>query len=158
MTRRIALIGLSALVLMALAAPTALARYVPGDDPRSVVPATNRIIDASDRVTLVAPQAGTVLVDAHQRSLGGNGGGVLTPTYSDAFERTAAAKPSTGATLIGDSHNRFDPGNLPVSTTTVSSGSEIEWPQIGIGFGLGIVLAFGLLLAARATRVRPLAH
>ena len=157
MTRRISLIGIAALALMAIAAPTALARYVPGDDPQSAFPAANQIIDASDRGTL-AVSRGAVLADAHQRSLGGVSGGSVTPTYSDAFERAAAVKPSIGQALVSDSHNRFDPANLPVSTPTVSAGSEIEWPQVGIGFGLGIALVLGLLLATRATRARPLAH
>ena len=157
MTRRISLIGITAIALMAIAAPTALARYVPGDDPQSAFPAANRMIDASDRGTLVASR-GTVLADAHQRSLRATGSGAVAQTYSDALERAVPANPSVGNALIGDSHNRFDPGNLPASTPTVTSGRDLEWPQIGIGFGLGIVLVLGLLLAARATRVRPLAH
>lgn len=158
MTRRISLAVVTGFALMAIATPTALARYVPGDDPHSAVPATIRILDASDRGTLVVPQAGSVLVDSHERVLGGNRGAAAATTYSDAFERSATPKPSIGGTRIRDSHDRFDPGNLPVATATVSSGRDLEWPQIGIGFGLGIVLVLGLLLAARATRVRPLAH
>jgi hypothetical protein len=41
---------------------------------------------------------------------------------------------------------------------SVTSGREIEWPQIGIGFGIGLLLAAGLYLAMRFTRIRPLAH
>ena len=41
---------------------------------------------------------------------------------------------------------------------TQSSGRDIEWTQIGMGFGLGVVLAIGLFLAMRYTRVRTLAH
>ena len=40
----------------------------------------------------------------------------------------------------------------------VTSGSEIEWPQLGIGFGLGILLVAGLWLTMRMTKGRPLAH
>ena len=46
-------------------------------------------------------------------------------------------------------------GQNPV---TVSSGRDFELPQIGIGLGIGLVLAFGLYLLMRYTRSRPLAH
>ena len=47
----------------------------------------------------------------------------------------------------------------PVTQTSATgSGSEIEWPQIGFGLGLGILLGFGIFLAMRFIRVRPLAH
>jgi hypothetical protein len=40
-----------------------------------------------------------------------------------------------------------------------SSGTDIDWSQLGIGFGIGIALALGLLLMVRVTRHnRPLAH
>ena len=121
----------------------------------------------SGAVNLALPQAITVrIVDRLGAAIAGQsvtfavtlGSGAVAQTYSDALERSVPANPAIGNTLIGDSHNRFDPGNVPASTPTVSSGRDLEWPQIGIGFGLGIVLVLGLLLAARATRVRPLAH
>jgi len=40
----------------------------------------------------------------------------------------------------------------------MSSGSEPEWPQIGLGFGLGIALMVGLYLLARGARDRQAAH
>jgi hypothetical protein len=39
-----------------------------------------------------------------------------------------------------------------------STGTEIEWPQVGIGFGIGLVLALGLYLAMRFTRIRQPVH
>jgi hypothetical protein len=42
--------------------------------------------------------------------------------------------------------------------TATSSGREIDLPQVGIGFGIGLLLALGLYLAMRFTRIRPLAH
>lgn len=59
--------------------------------------------------------------------------------YRGAFERTVP--------LAG-----------PADVATVRSGSEIEWPQIGVGFGAGLLLALGLVLGLRYTRVRQLAH
>jgi hypothetical protein len=61
-------------------------------------------------------------------------------TSPDAFERAVAARDTTGA--------------IPV----IDDGREIEWPQIGFGVGIGILLAAGLILGLRATRARPLAH
>jgi hypothetical protein len=52
----------------------------------------------------------------------------------------------------------LNPANTPTPVSATGSGRELEWPQLGIGFGMGIVLAVGLLLALRATRIRPLAH
>jgi hypothetical protein len=40
----------------------------------------------------------------------------------------------------------------------VSSAGDIAWLQIGIGFGGGILLAIGLVLAMRVTGVRQPAH
>jgi len=59
---------------------------------------------------------------------------------------------------IADSHNRVDFGNPPASVPTVASGSEIDWPELGIGFGVGMVLLLGLILTVRVGRNRPLAH
>ncbi len=42
------------------------------------------------------------------------------------------------------------------SVAPTSSGSGIEWPQLGAGFGLGILLALGVVLGLRHARVRPL--
>jgi len=177
MTRRISLIVGAAFAVMAVAAPTALGMNRDGESLLSVVPATNGLSDASDRAKLDGPVApldvferavvasqrdlrgGNPYVDAHQRAFGGNRGSELTATtYPDAFERAVAARGATGAYLVGDSHDRIDPGSNPVSVPTVSSGREIEWPQIGIGFGIGIVLLGGLVLAMRARRTPPLAH
>jgi hypothetical protein len=63
----------------------------------------------------------------------------LVSSYRDTSERAA---PQAGTAYVA----------------TVSSGSGIEWPQIGVGFIMGILLAFGLVLGLRYTRVRPLAH
>jgi hypothetical protein len=66
---------------------------------------------------------------------------VVPTAYLDAFERSAPPKAST-----------------PISTEATGSGNELDWSQLGIGFGLGLLLAVGLILAMRMTRVRRLAH
>ena len=64
-----------------------------------------------------------------------------------------------GSRSVGtDDQVRLDPNNVPSPAVSVSSGSEIEWPQLGIGFGLGILLVAGMWLAMRMTKGRPLAH
>ena len=64
-----------------------------------------------------------------------------------------------GSSSVGSRDQvRLDPNNMSIPAVSVSSGSEIEWPQLGIGFGLGILLVAGLWLAMRMTKGRPLAH
>jgi hypothetical protein len=49
----------------------------------------------------------------------------------------------------------------PVSSVATSADTGpglLDWSQVGIGFGAGIVLALGFVLALRYTRVRSLAH
>jgi hypothetical protein len=95
--------------------------------------------------------------DAFERS----GQVAVTPTYPDALERaTLAGRPivSIAGGQVGDSHDRIGPvpSSTPVSVT--SSGLEIEWPQIGVGFVLGALLVAVLWLPLRTARSRPLAH
>ena len=74
-----------------------------------------------------------------------------------ANERTTLVE--QGSRSVGtDDQVRLDPNNVPSSAVSVTSGSEIEWPQLGIGFGLGILLVAGMWLAMRMTKGRPLAH
>ena len=93
---------------------------------------------------------------ANQRGLGS----VLT--YRDSFERATPVKPVTGLHSKRDTYRdgaeRAVPIAGPSEVATISSGRELHWPQIGIGFGIGIALMFGLWLAMRVTRIRPLAH
>jgi hypothetical protein len=88
-------------------------------------------------------------------------------TYRDAFER-GAMRPSAIESALGEGPhqayfriNAFERAHPSAGTAyvaVVSSGGGIEWPQIGVGFGVGILLALGLVLGMRHMRVRPLAH
>ena len=49
-------------------------------------------------------------------------------------------------------------GNPPASASAVGSGSEIDWPQLGIGFGVGMAVLLGLILTVRIGRSHPVAH
>ena len=46
-----------------------------------------------------------------------------------------------------------EPGPVQVTNTR-----DIEWPQVGIGLGIGVLLMIGLFMALKGTRQRPLAH
>ncbi len=86
--------------------------------------------------------------------------GEYAPPAPDALER-AVANRGTGSDgfLSGDDHVRLAPADLPtIVVATSPSGREVEWPQIGVGFGIGLLLMLGLVFALRVTRVRPLAH
>ena len=80
----------------------------------------------------------------------------------DARERSLAAK-SEATTIVApdpirDNRFRLAPAGIPIPAATISSPREIDWLQIAIGFGAGALLAIGLSLAMRATRVRQPAH
>jgi hypothetical protein len=75
----------------------------------------------------------------------------------DAFERAVEAAIRDNPTPVVDDRFRIDPTS-DQSPVTVSSGRDLELPQIGIGLGIGLVLALGLFLAMRYTRGRQLAH
>ena len=62
------------------------------------------------------------------------------------------------APVVADDRFRIDHSNVPVTVSATSSGREIDVPQVGIGFGIGLVLLLGIFLALRAGHVRPFAH
>jgi hypothetical protein len=82
----------------------------------------------------------------------------------DAIDRAIASERARVDAVVGgrvyQDDNRFqlETTGRPTTVSVSSSGNEIEWPQVGIGFAVGIALALGLLLTLRATRQGPLAH
>jgi hypothetical protein len=128
--------------------------------------------DLADRAALAEQIRLERMLDARERSLGaglGNGKVSAVEARERSFETTRVVSPPdwferTVETSIRENpaprvDDRFtiDPtsGQEPV---TVSSGRDIELPQIGIGVGIGLMLAFGLFLVMRHTRSRQLAH
>jgi hypothetical protein len=151
MTRTISLIIGIAVTALVVAVPTAFGEgRLAGSEQQDGV----AYFYANERAT-VGNQAGSTLVsrpDSHE---------VARPfIYADAAERAQRIAGYEGREVVGlsgDDHGT-NLTNVPVASPTVSSGRELEWPQIGVGFGIGIVLALGLFLAMKSTRQRPLAH
>lgn len=71
-------------------------------------------------------------------------------------QRLAAMLDAREEAMISRPESPSDVRSAPVAVTT--SGREIEWPQLGLGFGLGLVLAFGLVVGRRFAHVRQPAH
>ena len=150
MTRTISLIIGIAVTALVVAVPTALGEgMLAGSQKQDGV----AYFYANERATL-AQQTSAPLVsrpDSHE---------TIQPfAYIDAADRAARVRtvPSSDVVLLsGDDHTTFAP--VDSATPVASSGRDLDWPQVGIGFGVGIALAFGLILALRATRQRPLAH
>jgi hypothetical protein len=136
-----------------------------GQEPVRVSP------DLADRAAAVEQSRLSAMLDARERSLeAGIGNGKVSAldarersfetkqvvTSSDWFERAAEAAIRDNRVPVVDDRFTIDPtSGTPV---TVSSGREVELPQIGIGLGIGLALAFGLFLLMRYTRGRQLAH
>ena len=77
----------------------------------------------------------------------------------DHGDATQAKIVQQGSSSVGSRDQiRLDPNSKSAPTVYASSRSEIEWPQLGIGFGLGILLVGGVWLAMRITKGRALAH
>jgi hypothetical protein len=81
----------------------------------------------------------------------------------DTRERSFAAKReaqlATGARdPVRDDHWLLDPSSTTTLAARAGSAGDIEWPQVGIGFGVGVLLVVGLLLAVRVARLRQPAH
>ncbi len=164
MTRKISLITAVAVVALTVAVPTAFGE--------------GRLADSQESVVAVSP-------DAFERAVLAKQHDATISTYPDAHERGVAASQSEPQWLAAlrirgegmdhlyglgefqtistqsnysDAHERGAPVTGTADVSTISSGREFEWPQIGVGFGIGIVLVLGLILGLKATRNPPLAH
>jgi hypothetical protein len=122
--------------------------------------------EMASRITLLMAVAAAALAIVPTAFGEGRLAGSLEPdavAYFRANERAtlAAQRLGTGAVVQrGDDFLRERPEIVPTSGQAVSqsSGSGMEWAQLGIGFGLGILLAIGLWLAIRMTKHRQFAH
>jgi hypothetical protein len=117
------------------------------------------VLNARERAFATKSQVvSTSPIDARERALSTKVELQLASDfYADGFAQ--AVKPrDVNVGPVRDDRFRLDPtaGSEPVTAT--SSARDIEWSQLGIGFGIGLVLALGMYLAARYTRIRPVAH
>jgi hypothetical protein len=150
MTRRISVLPALAGAVLVLAAPAWGDNW--GADRQAVAPRVSP--DLADRAAAASQSR---MLDARERALGAANESVLASDfYADGFAEAVASRESRPEP-VRDDRFRIGPTNAPVLVTP-SPGTDLEWPQIGIGAGLGLLAAIGLLLALRTTRDRRLAH
>jgi hypothetical protein len=102
-------------------------------------------------------------LDAREQALVEKGNVQLsTGTPPDLVERVAAAAARASGSgdhfLANDNRFGIDRTTQPVPVSETGSGNDLEWTQIGIGLGAGILFAFGLFLGVRMVRIRQFAH
>ena len=153
MTPRISLIV--AVVAAALVSVPAAVGDNWGADPQSQTVVGSP--DAIDRAVAADQKRLETMLDARERAYGTKREVQLgTGVYPDAFERAVTAHERTSG-FRGDDRFTIDPSSQPGPVSVTGDGREIEWPQVGIGFGIALALLMGLLLAVRGRR-HPLAH
>lgn len=104
----------------------------------------------------VASSTPTPYVDAFERP---DSASVAVASAPDWFERAAAAATrDAGAVPYVDAFERPVVGTVQTTPVATDSGSTIAWSQIGLAFGLGLLLALGLVAAVRLRPSRPLAQ
>jgi hypothetical protein len=171
MTRTISFIIGIAVAALAVAVPTAF-----GEGRLAGSPEQNGVayFYANERATLAAQGTGLVSRPDSHEVAPSNDSVVSRPDshdmvpvpkfgYIDASERADRINslPTNDVVLLsGDDKSTFgQPNDTTVQVPVASSGTDIDWSQLGIGFGIGVALALGLLLMVRVTRHnRPLAH
>jgi hypothetical protein len=162
MTRTISLIiGIAVVALVAV--PAALGAYGLGDAPgTSSGPDAVTFFYENERATMPLPPAIHDHGNATQAKLL-----VQSPamnTVRDNGDATQAKLALLSLPVVGDHGDAqqamFEARSSGPSVAGVGSdsGLELDWSQLAIGFGIGIVLATVLGLALRATRPRTLVH
>jgi hypothetical protein len=143
--RKISLVLGIAVAALSVGVPTALAegRMVGTQEPNGVA-----FFKANEMSTLsqqnVSPIQSQEMKALHARSealnrqygLGAYATTAGSSTYRESGQR-AVPQPTS-------------PGNSPITT-----GNDFEWPPVGIGLLIGLVLVLGIGLAVRKTHIRP---
>ena len=166
MTRTIALAATLATTAALVIAPSAVGQSGPDVVERAVnaelrSSAVASYPDAFERAVNaeLRPSSVASYPDAFQRAVDAQARSGTAARYPDAFERALNNRISMRPTTIpGDHHERTEAFAAPSTASVASTGSDIEWPQIGIGFGLGSLLALGLMFTLRSVRARELLH
>jgi hypothetical protein len=154
MTPKFSLIVVVAVTALAFGVPTALAESQLGGP---AVPDAVAYFYANERATLGFGPVIRDHGDAAQAKLQ-----LQSPPMEvirDHGDATQAKIEQQGSSSVASRDQvGLDPNSQSAPTVSASSGSSIEWPQLGIGFGLGILLAGGAWFAMRITKGRALAH
>lgn len=120
------------------------------------------LADAFERAAAASERRLVRPTDAHQRTGttvdGATSGSPRSSFPADAFERMLLNRASSVATPTLSDHNGRMEQPVAAPEPITAGGRDIEWPQVGIGFGLGVLLVLGLALGMRVARMRPLAH
>lgn len=148
MTSRLTLVVIPVLAALVLV-PTGFGKGQPAAVPPDLVDRAVAARLASQSDPIVAPDA----VDRLRATQAGSRP-IVAP---DAVDRAVAARADYGGNRVFDDRFNTSP-ETPAPVTVTGSDDRIEWPQIGFGFLLGLLLAAGLLAALRLSHTRPLAH
>ena len=172
MSRTISITTVVAVVALSFSVATAFGKGQPVDsqEPYAVGFDTDQYKRTVDQSQIVAPRGPHGL---------GNASSDFWNYDARTGQRTANTSPGLApqdlaALYAGSTLNAYPASTVlinkalenPVSVAggdkpapvSVTDSREIEWPQIGIGLGIGALLMIGLYMALKATRHRPLAH
>jgi hypothetical protein len=132
MTRTISLITVTVGAVLMLAAPAVADDW--GSDRRSEAVAYLNP-DGADRAAALEQQRLALMLDAREKS--------------QTAKRDAQLASASSADLRP---------SIPTTVAATSSGRLTDILQVGLGFGIGVLLTIALFLAVRFTRVHRLAH
>jgi hypothetical protein len=153
MTRRISLIFGLAAIALTVAVPAAFGEgRLAGSQEHSDFWNYESNAKVADSSPGVAPQdLAKLFAGSGRRGLGTNYAEVVSP---DTVGLLMAKNGVVDSSLV----DALTANGGSVEVSRVTSGTEIEWTQVGIGLGIGILLVLGLGLATRIAHVRPFAH
>jgi hypothetical protein len=163
MTRTTSLIiGIAVVALVAV--PSALGAYGLGDAPGTppTQPDAVKLFYANERATVPYPTAVRDHGDAARAKLL-----VTTPTLDvirDHGDATSAQLAQRSVPTVVHDHGNAAQAKLSLRSLDSSigadkgSGRDMNWSQLGIGFGVGMLFVLGMILAGRVTRSQRLAH
>ena len=118
------------------------------------------MLDARERSLVAKAQVEqTSPLDAREAAFGAKRDAQLaTVPGPDAFERAVTTHENSKPVIVVDDRFRLPNTGVEPGPVQVTNSRDVEWPQVGIGLGIGVLLMIGLYLALKATRQRPLAH
>jgi len=164
MTRKFSLITLIAGAALVFAVPAAFGEGRLAGSVEPVLAQPDPMIEDGFAQAVAAKQALGVgnYRDAHER------GAAIEPQWLKALnarseglnKQYGLGEFATGTTASNykDAFERAVPPQGSVQVSATSSGTEIDWPQVGAGLGIGLLLALGLGLIMRVVHIRPFAH